>query len=84
MVCLQISQTSQAFPFGSAIVDAQIAGDSEYNAKYQDCFYTHFNWAVHENAMKWGRMEDTQVTGSHAFTRTYMYVHSNLQFGCQF
>ena len=61
MVCLQISQTSQAFPFGSAIVDAQIAGDSEYNVKYQDCFYTHFNWAVHENAMKWKQMEWSQV-----------------------
>ena len=52
---------SHAFPFGSAIVDAQIAGDSEYNQKYQDCFYTHFNWAVHENAMKWKTMERNQV-----------------------
>ena len=57
----QMMQTSHAFPFGSAIVDAQIAGDSDYNRKYQDCFYANFNWAVHENAMKWPQMEWTQV-----------------------
>ena len=59
---LQLSQTKLAFPFGSAIVDSQIAGDSDYNKKYQDTYYGHFNWAVHENAMKWQSMEPVQVS----------------------
>ena len=58
---VNLRQESHAFPFGSAIVDAQIAGDSDYNQRYQDTFYGNFNWAVHENAMKWQTMEPVQV-----------------------
>lgn len=60
-VPFQLEQSSQAFPFGTAVVDAQIAGDSVYNLAYQDCFHSHFNWAVLENALKWTNMEPEQV-----------------------
>ena len=43
------------------MVDSQIAGDSDYNKAYQDCFYSNFNWAVLENSLKWNNMEEEQV-----------------------
>ena len=71
--CVQLKQTSHAFAFGSAIVDAQIAGDDEYNLKYQDCFYTYFNWAVQEYNLKWNTMEPVQVY-AHPYPNHKLYI----------
>ena len=74
--CVQLKQTSHAFAFGSAIVDAQIAGDDEYNLKYQDCFYTYFNWAVQEYNLKWNTMEPEQVTSMTSSARELLFIRN--------
>ena len=76
----QIYQTSHDFPFGSAIVNYVIAGESDYDRKYQDCFYAHFNWAVSEGAMKWHVMEEEQVSvDADAMTALIFCLYEQLQ-----
>ncbi|UCD51189.1 MAG: endo-1,4-beta-xylanase, partial [Phycisphaerales bacterium] len=45
---VDLKQTRQAFPFGSAMSAALLR-----NAQYRDFFKAHFNWAVFENESKW-------------------------------
>jgi GH35 family endo-1,4-beta-xylanase len=45
---IQITQTRQAFPFGSAISAAFLR-----NPQWQQAFKSHFNYAVFENETKW-------------------------------
>lgn len=45
---VDLKQTHQAFPFGSAM-----GGTLLRNAQYRDFFKAHFNWAVFENESKW-------------------------------
>ncbi|XP_050404821.1 uncharacterized protein LOC126820755 [Patella vulgata] len=51
---IQINQVKKGFPFGTAVAcDEYVSGDQ----RYQDFINAHFNWAVTENALKWGQME---------------------------
>ena len=47
-VTVDVEQTSKAFPFGAALSPTVLR-----DAKYQEFFLSHFNWAVFENEMKW-------------------------------
>ncbi|ELU11829.1 hypothetical protein CAPTEDRAFT_219919 [Capitella teleta] len=57
---LMINQTSQSFPFGSAVSYQHINKNDEVSRKYQEYFYKTFNWAVLTNAMKWRFMENNE------------------------
>ncbi|HVX84656.1 MAG TPA: endo-1,4-beta-xylanase [Phycisphaerae bacterium] len=54
-VRLTIRQRAKSFPFGSAI-----SGGFLRNAKWQEEFKEHFNWAVFENETKWYSNEPAQ------------------------
>ena len=60
---VQITQTRQSFPFGSAIVANRIYKTDVVNRRYQAYFYDMFNWAVLTNAMKWRFMEGVEASG---------------------
>ena len=45
---VELKQTRQAFPFGSAMGATLLR-----NEKYREFFKAHFNWAVFENETKW-------------------------------
>lgn len=77
---LQIQQTKQSFPFGSAISYNYIAGEDEVSRKYQEYFYGLFNWAVMTNAMKWRFTEAVEVSASRMLQSAHAFYNS----GCKF
>lgn len=69
---IDIDQTKQSFPFGSAI------NTNVSNSRYTDFFKTHFNWAVMENESKWYSNEPSRdnVTYNSA-DRIYDFCNAN-------
>ena len=59
LVSPQLVQKRHKFGFGSAVGATQIVDPAYKN--YQDCFHDNFDWAVLENALKWGMMERHKV-----------------------
>lgn len=45
---VEVKQTARAFPFGSAMGSVLLR-----NPEYQECFRTHFDWAMFENKSRW-------------------------------
>eukprot|EP00916_Digyalum_oweni_P025784 GHVL01042459.1.p1 GENE.GHVL01042459.1~~GHVL01042459.1.p1 ORF type:complete len:571 (+),score=13.98 GHVL01042459.1:38-1750(+) len=57
-VQIRILQKTKAFPFGTCVNSWKYIDPSQ--TKYQDFIHKHFNWAVLENALKWGQLERNQ------------------------
>ncbi|KAK7506841.1 hypothetical protein BaRGS_00001692, partial [Batillaria attramentaria] len=58
-VDIHIVQTSQSFPWGTA-VNVYKYNENAAHGKYRDFIHKHFTWAVPENALKWPSIEPTR------------------------